>query len=126
MIIILLTNRNLACEVVGSVGKHLAGTMHVPGKRRINIHLLLASLTAGVLGLAALGVVAGDKFAPPANGAKNQQYAGPPFSSTTTALQFSLVASPAELSSVSVTLAWSGEPPSGPGLLTTGIQSRQA
>ena len=77
MIIILLTNRNLACEVVGSVGKHLAGTMHVPGKRPINIHLLLASLTAGVLGLAALGVVAGDKFAPPANGAKNQQYAGP-------------------------------------------------
>jgi len=77
MIIIFLTNRNLACEVVGSVGKRLAGTMHVAGKRRINIHLLLASLTAGLIGLAALGVVACDRFAPAANGAKNQQYAGP-------------------------------------------------
>ena len=77
MIIILLTNRNLAYKVVGTFGKHLAGSTHAPAKRRINIHLLLAALTAGLLGLAALGVVECDKFAPPANGAKNQLYAGP-------------------------------------------------
>ena len=77
MIIIFRTNRRLARGVVGTLGKHRSETGHVPGKGRINIHLLLASLTAGLLGLAALGVGAGDKSAPPANAVQKQQYTCP-------------------------------------------------
>lgn len=75
--IIFETNRILACGVVGTVEIHSDGSMQIPGKRRINIHLLLASLTAGLLGLAALGVGACDKSAPPANGTRKQQYICP-------------------------------------------------
>ena len=51
--------------------------MHSPGERRINIHLLLASMTAGLLGLAALSIAACDRSAQHANGSKIQQYTSP-------------------------------------------------
>jgi hypothetical protein len=77
MIIMSQTNRTLAREDVGLVGKHPAGTLHDPAKRRINIHLLLAFLTAGVLGLTALGVAACDKAASSASGSQKRQYTCP-------------------------------------------------